>query len=160
MMQPKIIEKNRFTVIGMDCLTTTEDNENHKVIIELWNQFKPRIDEVKNKKNPTRMVGIYKQRKNYPNRFAYIASVEVSTLSDIPKGMIPKIINGSKYAVFTYQGELCDIDKTYDYIYDEWLPESDFDENKNGDNLEIFNIDFPEEDNSDVDIYIAIKDQE
>jgi len=159
-MQPKIIEKNRFTVIGMDCLTTTEDNEDHKVVQELWDEFRPRIDEVKNKKNPTRMVGIYKQRKNYPNRFAYIASVEVSTLSDIPKGMIPKIINGSKYAIFTYQGELCDIDKTYDYIYDEWLPESDFDENKNGDNLEIFNIDFPEEDNSDVDIYIAIKDQE
>ena len=159
-MQPKIIEKNRFTVIGMDTLTTTEDNEDHKVVQELWDEFRPRIDEVKNKKNPTRMVGIYKQRKNYPNRFAYIASVEVSTLSDIPKGMIPKIINGSKYAIFTYQGELCDIDKTYDYIYDEWLPESDFDENKNGDNLEIFNIDFPEEDNSDVDIYIAIKDQE
>ena len=159
-MQPKIIEKNRFTVIGMDCLTTTEDNEDHKVVQELWDEFRPRIDEVKNKKNPTRMVGIYKQRKNYPNRFAYIASVEVSTLSDIPKGMIPKIINGSKYAIFTYQGELCDIDKTYDYIYDEWLPESDFDENKNGDNLEIFNIDFPEENNSDVDIYIAIKDQE
>jgi len=159
-MQPKIIEKNRFTVIGMDCLTTTEDNEDHKVVQELWDEFRPRIDEVKNKKNPTRMVGIYKQRKNYPNRFAYIASVEVSTLSDIPKGMIPKIINGSKYAIFTYQGELCDIDKTYDYIYDEWLPESDFDENKNGDNLEIFNINFPEENNSDVDIYIAIKDQE
>ncbi len=159
-MQPKIIEKNRFTVIGMDTLTTTEDNEDHKVVQELWDEFRPRIDEVKNKKNPTRMVGIYKQRKNYPNRFAYIASVEVSTLSDIPKGMIPKIINGSKYAIFTYQGELCDIDKTYDYIYDEWLPESDFDENKNGDNLEIFNINFPEENNSDVDIYIAIKDQE
>jgi len=159
-MQPKIIERSRFTVIGMDCLTTTEDNEEHKIIRKLWNEFKPRIDEVENKKNPTKMVGIYKQRKNYPNRFAYIASVEVSSLSNIPKGMIPKIINGSKYAVFTHQGKLCDIDKTYNYIYDEWLPESEYDENKNGDNLEVFNVDFSANDDPDVDIYIAIKDQE
>ena len=159
-MQPKIVEKKRFTVIGMDCLTTTEDNEDHKVVIDLWNEFKPRIDEVNNKKNPTKMVGIYKQRKNYPNRFSYIASVEVESLSSIPKGMIPKIINGSKYAVFTHQGDLCNIDKTYNYIYEEWLPNSEFDKNTNADNLEVFNMDFSENDNSDIDIYIAIKDQE
>lgn len=159
-MQPKIIEKNRFTVIGMDCLTTTEDNENHKVVIDLWNHFKPRIEEVKNKKNPTKMIGIYKQRKNYPNRFSYIASIEVSNLSEIPRGMIPKIINGSKYAVFTHQGELANIDNTYNYIYDEWLQESEYDENKKGDNLEIFNTNYDEDDNLDIDIYIAIKEQE
>lgn len=159
-MQPKIIEKDRFTVIGMDCLTTTEDNEDHKVIVDLWNQFKPRIYEVNNKKNPTKMVGIYKQRKNYPNRFSYIASVEVSSLSAIPKGMIPKIINGSKYAVFTHQGEVSNIDNTYNYIYNEWLPESEFDKNKKGDNLEVYNTEFNQDDNSEIDIYIAIKDQE
>ena len=159
-MQPKIIEKNRFTVIGMDCLTTTEDNAEHQVVIELWNDFRPRIDEVKNKKDPTKMVGIYDQRKNYPNRFAYIASVEVSSLAEIPKGMIPKMINGSKYAVFTHQGKLESIDKTYNYIYNEWLPESDYDENTKGDNLEVFNVDFSDDENSDIDIYVAIKDQE
>ena len=160
MMQPKIIERDRFTVIGMDCLTTTEDNENHQVLIELWNEFKSRIDEVQNKKNPTKMVGVYEQRRNYPNRFSYVASVEVNSLSEIPKGMIPKIVNGSKYAVFTHQGELCDIDKTYNYIYEEWLPESKYEKNVNGDNLEVFNLEFSEDDNSDVDLYIAIKDQE
>ncbi|MBS3810790.1 MAG: AraC family transcriptional regulator [Halanaerobiales bacterium] len=159
-MQPKIIEKDRFTVIGMDCLTTTEDNENHQVIIELWNQFKPRVGEVKNKKNPTKMVGIYKQRKNYPNRFSYIASSEVDNLSEIPKGMIPKIINPSKYAIFKHQGQLYTIDQTYDSIYNEWLPESDYEENKIGDNLEVFDLDFNEDDNPEVEIYIAVKNQE
>ena len=106
------------------------------------------------------MVGVYEQRRNYPNRFSYVAGVEVKSLSEIPKGMIPKIVNGSKYAVFNHQGDICNIDKTYNYIYEEWLPESKYEKNVNGDNLEAFNLEFSEDDNSDVDLYIAIIDQE
>ncbi|GGG33558.1 hypothetical protein GCM10010976_01600 [Bizionia arctica] len=52
--------------------------------------------------------------------------VEVSNLDDIPKGMEPFILKAGTYAVFTYKGATQDFPKSRQYIFQDWLPNSDF----------------------------------
>ncbi|MFW6237809.1 MAG: GyrI-like domain-containing protein [Bacillota bacterium] len=124
-MQPKKITKKSFKIIGMDCLSSEEENENEQDIVDLWEKFRPRIDEIENTVNPDKPLGIFIQNKIYPDRFTYVAGVEVKNIESIPKGMVPKIISNSRYAVFTHQGERQSIGDTYDNIFNEWEENTD-----------------------------------
>jgi AraC family transcriptional regulator len=87
----------------------------------------------------------------------YLASVEVSNIDEVPRGLIIKSIQESKYAVFDEKkrGEVAGMEG---YAYKVWLPSSGYSLNENivGD-FEVFPNKFDISPNSPCKIYIPIK---
>lgn len=54
------------------------------------------------------------------------AAVEVSAIESIPEGMETYTLKGGLYAVFLHQGPASAFQKTFGYIFEEWLPNSEY----------------------------------
>ncbi|MBA3028742.1 MAG: helix-turn-helix domain-containing protein [Desulfobacteraceae bacterium] len=155
-MEPKIITKNEFKVIGMRYFGDNQKNE----IKQLWDAFLPEEENIKNRVNPTIGYGIC-----YPvegpdsvSAFEYLAAVEVSTLDEIAEGMVGRTIPAQKYAVFSHKGSVDKIGDTYQAIYAIWQPKSGYELIKAPDFEyydERFRPDQPEI--SELDIYIPVQ---
>lgn len=130
-MEPRIVVKNQFKIVGMEIVTTISDNVENYVIPKFWQDiFVPRMKEIKG------IVGNYaiayeEFRPNVAEDGIYhLAAMEVSEFEDIPEGMITKIIPASKYAVFTTHNESEDCleenHKTCNYIFGTWIPNTEY----------------------------------
>ncbi len=97
---------------------------------ELWRSFMPRRKEIQH------IVGtelysaeVYEpgffDRFNPAATFDKWAAVEVSDWNNIPEGMETLTFEGL-YAVFLHRGPASAAEKTYRYIFTEWLPQSEF----------------------------------
>jgi AraC family transcriptional regulator len=130
MSQPQIIEKPKFSVIG--CQTSfisalSPDANNTKVLGELWHQFIHRVAEVSNrigKESYAVIFGKLKQERTHPHELQYIAGVPVSSIANIPAGMVSYTVPSSTFAVFIHRGLIAKIGATIQEIYQIWLPES------------------------------------
>ncbi|WP_163409723.1 GyrI-like domain-containing protein [Flavobacterium ajazii] len=60
------------------------------------------------------------------NTFEKWAAVEVSDFSETPSGMEPLIIPNGLYAVFIHKGPATEAEKSYRFIFTEWLPNSEY----------------------------------
>lgn len=54
------------------------------------------------------------------------AAVEVADYEALPDGLETLLLPGGLYAVFLYRGPASAGPKTYRYIYNEWLPKSNY----------------------------------
>jgi len=160
-MEPKIVTKEEFKVIGMECKTTLKDNK----IPDLWQRFMPRMGEIKNKVNPKVGYGVCRNEGNIcfdsftdETEFESLACFEVSSFDYVPAGMVTRTIPKNRYAVFTHKGELANLRETYGYIYGTWLPGSGYGLVKEGYDFELYDERFDPADqkNSETDIYIPI----
>lgn len=154
-MEPRIIEKGRFMVVGMKYYGSNNNNE----IPELWKRFIPRMSEIKNVVNRNVALGVCEFVENLTDesQFAYFACQEVSSLEDIPKEMEGLTVEKNRYAVFTHKGSVDRLGDTYEYIYGSWLPKSEYEPAESHD-FESYDERFdPGDENSELDIYIPIK---
>ncbi len=155
LMEPRIVIKEGFTVVGMKCSTTLKNNK----IPQLWDEFLLRIHEIKNRSDDKVAMGISEFCKN-PNdeEFTYFACVPVTRIDEIPEGMVIKTVPANKYVVVTHKGSLETLGNTYDFIYATWLPKSGH-ELAEADDFEVYDERFlgPEDEKSEIDIYIPIK---
>ncbi len=125
-MEPKFIEKDEFIIVGVERHT----GDGWHVIGEAWGELKENLEKIE-RINPNAMYGFEDYSKDFskePMQFYYMAAVEVANDSNIPKGMCAKKIPKSLYAVFTVNGNNSngEIGKAFRYIYDEWLPNSEY----------------------------------
>lgn len=158
-MEPKIVTRDQFNVIGMQYIGNGQNGEMSK----LWETFMPRMGEVKNAVNKGLAYGICECMCEGECTcgagadFYYMACIEVANLDDIPEGMTSKTIPAAKYAVFTHRGSLETIGKTFEDIYCKWIPASGLEPNaKYG--FELYDERFKccAED-SEIDIYVPVK---
>ena len=96
----------------------------------LWKGFKPQVLSIKNRVN-TDFYSVQIYSSNFkefnPNTiFENWAAVEVFDFSEIPEEMKKLIIPKGKYAVFMHFGLAKEVGKTMRFIYEIWLPESNF----------------------------------
>lgn len=162
-MQPQIIEKESFKVIGILGEFTLENN----TIPQMWEAFIPRMGEIGNKKNPQVSYGICSSPDpdaNYKEfteqtLFNELVCQEVEHFDSIPAGMVTRTIPTGKYAVFTHKGPLANLKATYDYIYKNWLPGSGYTLPTNYD-FERYDERFNpmNQENSEIDIFVPIKE--
>ena len=157
MIQPKFLERGKFDVIGLKCITSLKNNQNKKDVPELWNKFMKSQQNIKNKLNKNVFYGICIEDKNNAEDFEYIAGVEVKDFKDQQKELVTKKVPASKYAVFTHKGDINEIEKTWDYIFGKWLPDSEIKLNQKGLNFELYDERYSDSKDSEVDIYIAIR---
>ena len=147
-MQPKIVNKPAFTAVGMVYEGKNENNE----IAELWRQFNPRIPEIKDIAGDA--YGVCEPARE-DGTFRYLAGMAVSGAGKVPEGMESWDVSPQQYAVFPTT--LPAIGETYKFIFETWLPGSDYTYAGTPD-LEHYDMSFdPAVEGSTFNIYIPVK---
>jgi len=151
-MEPNIVTRGEFKVVGLRYEGKNQSGE----IRQMWGEFMPRAAEIEHCVDPDVFYGVCSDAKD-TGEFAYTAGREVSSLSDIPDGMVALTVPAAKYAVFTHKGKLETLAQTYELIYKTWLPESGYEATGELD-FECYDerFNYGAED-SILDIYVAIK---
>ncbi|WP_052598544.1 GyrI-like domain-containing protein [Aureispira sp. CCB-QB1] len=143
-----------FQIIGIAVRTSNQENQAAKDIPALWNRF---ISENIMEKIPNRTgLEVYSIYTNYEGDhtqpYDTILGCKVSTLDEIPEGMIGQAFEGGKMAKFTSKGNLDD-----NIIYQTWLEiwNTDLDRKFTAD-FEIHGPKSMDRANAEVDILVAI----
>jgi predicted transcriptional regulator YdeE/DNA-binding transcriptional MerR regulator len=136
-MEPKVITKPAFMVVGMQYVGKNENQE----ISQMWGRFNPRVPEIKNiiEGNAYGVCDMIEVAE--AGAFEYVAGFEVSRIEDLPEGMIAFIVPEQKYAVFEHRGSLESLRSTYEYIHQAGLSQSGFHHAK-GPELEVYDDKF------------------
>jgi predicted transcriptional regulator YdeE/DNA-binding transcriptional MerR regulator len=125
-MEPKIISKPSFTLLGLRYYGKNEHGE----ISQLWGQFNRRMATLGGLPYETgdAAIGLCITPDDSPQEgaFEYVAGLPVSKVGDVPEGFVVREIPEYTYAVFAHKGDLPSLGKTYEYIYETWLPQSGY----------------------------------
>jgi len=149
-VQPKIVQREAFTVVGMEYQGKNENNE----IKDLWGVFSPRMGEIK---QPIWQWGSYGICLDTPDveGLRYLAGVEVEQAQDVPDGMTVWTVPEQTYAVFPCT--LPTLHDAYRYAFEEWLPQSGY-QRAEGPDFELYSEEFdPEDPASTMYIYVPIQ---
>lgn len=98
---------------------------------KLWQSFMPFKKEIKNSMSQELFsVEVFDDSFfidfNHDNEFEKWAAVEVSNYESVPYNMETLILPEGKYAVFIHKGAASEGPKTYQYIFLNWLPASEY----------------------------------
>lgn len=132
-MEPKIINKDSFKIVGYKFDTTLKNNAHSKDIPAFWD--KCNIEGKESKLYATQKVpkhgeyGICINTNTENDKFSYVLGVEVINFDNVFEEMYKLEVPGSTYAVFTTpevddKDFVSSIQGTWKYILEEWLPNS------------------------------------
>lgn len=121
----EILDQKKF--VGMRAVMSFSANKT----FELWREFMPARTGIRNCVGNT-LYSI----ENYPphffdnfdaaGEFEKWAAIEVTDFNSIPDRMESFVISAGQYAVFLHKGPASEGQKTYEYIFMNWLPGSGF----------------------------------
>jgi predicted transcriptional regulator YdeE len=119
-MNYDIREKDAFTLIGLQIRITSADEKNPETFTKIWDAFEPFKNQVRPQSTEWRYYGV-----TYPTDkkdvFDYLAGQPVQKGATVPDpNLIIRQVPAARYAVFKCKSE-ADMDKTYQYIFSEWL---------------------------------------
>jgi AraC family transcriptional regulator len=129
--------------------------ENGAGIPALWQRFHQTVADLPGRVGPV-AYGVCCNGDDAGN-FDYIAGVEVTDFSDLPREFMRVRIPAQKYAVFTHREHISTIRRTINAIWNRWLPSSGF---QAGDapNFERYDENFdPHTGNGGLEIWLPIK---
>lgn len=118
-MQPTIIERAAFTVIGMEAVFRQGEDG----YAELWQRFIPHEDEIAGKLEPSVSYGVCVPLANGVVR--YITGFQVDEDAAIPEGMVRFQVPAQRYAMFTHTGTAPQISTSFQAIHAHLLAEHD-----------------------------------
>jgi predicted transcriptional regulator YdeE/DNA-binding transcriptional MerR regulator len=125
-MEPKIITKPGFTLVGLRYFGKNENME----ISHHWERFNQRMRELGGLPNETgdAAIGLCITPEDEPidGAFEYVAGLPVTKAEDVPEDFVVRHVPEHTYAVFAHKGDLPSLPKTYEYIYETWLPQSGY----------------------------------
>jgi AraC family transcriptional regulator len=169
-MEPRIVCREAFSVVGMQIITTLRSTAVNMDLARLWMKFAPRIDEIGGRVDPAITYCIRGNPADTENsqcemtdetQQSELVCAEVAYLADIPSGMTGLVVPARTYAVFTHKGSVFPIHlrQTYGHIYGGWLPGSGY-ETDGGFDFELYDerrFKAPDDPSSEVDIYIPVR---
>lgn len=147
-------DKNEIKIIGIACRTSNGPNQAQIDIPKLWERFyKENVIESIPNKASLDIIALYCDYEgDHTKPYSLVIGCRVSSVDDIPHGMVVKAIKAGPYAVFKTQGEFPQsVVKMWNHIW-----ESNLNRAFTGD-YEIYGKNFtgPE---AEVEVVIAIKD--
>ena len=119
-MQPKIVTKPAFMVMGMKYVGRNQNQE----IAQMWGALNPRYNEIPVVKDSCAYGLCYTLDNAEEGVFEYVAGFEVTRADDLPQGMVVRMVPEQKYAVFEHRGPLTNLGETYQNVYQVWMPQS------------------------------------
>ncbi len=151
----EILKKDSFKVIGIKVRTTNENGQAAKDIGELWNRFMSENvgANIPNKVNES-ILSIYTNyESDHTKPYDTILGCIVSSLDEIPEGMVGHEFNQSNYVPFKAQGNLSE-----GVVYSKWTEiwNQDLDRTYSGD-FEVYGEKAQDPTNAEVEIFIAVK---
>ncbi|KHF39271.1 AraC family transcriptional regulator [Halalkalibacter okhensis] len=162
-LEPKILIKPAFHVIGYELITKNKDGQNNIDIPEFWQQY------IQNKlgatiPNPIRKneeLGICTEFFPESGEFVYVIGMEVEKGTQAPEGMVYKSFPELEYAVFTTppsteKAFVSSIQSTWNYIFTTWFPQSGY-EHHGSIEFELYDERCYGSENKEIDIYIPVK---
>lgn len=150
-MEPQIVTKPAFTVVGMLLRATPMTPE----ISKLWSRFAPRMDDVPHLAEPGVSYGVMDHYDVETSQFDYMAGCSVEQVDELPEGMERWGVSANTYAVF--ETTIPNLGQTWDAIYNGWLPTSGY-RHATGPYFERYSETFsPDDPASTLSIYIPIE---
>jgi predicted transcriptional regulator YdeE len=146
-MEPEIVTKPAFTVVGLKYFGKNENDE----IPQVWNKLNPRHGEIELKTGLA--YGVCGDMDDN-GRFHYLAGFGVATVEDLPEGMEKWDVPEQQYAVFPCS--LRTIHETYRYIFETWLPQSGY-TRADGPDFEFYGERFYMDTGEGMAIYMPVK---
>lgn len=134
-MQPKIIDRDGFKIVGYEFKTTLRNNAHSRDIPAFWNECNIEGKESKlyNTQNPPRHgeYGICDNSNMETDEFSYVLGVEVTDFSKVLEDMYTLEVPSATYAIFTTPlvddpDFVSSIQGTWKYILEEWFPNSGY----------------------------------
>ena len=155
----KVTQLEAKKMIGFSTKTSFVNDQTTKV----WKQLMPRLKEVKNLvSSDLYSLQIYDftnfSKFTPRTEFTKYALIEVENYDSIPIDFEQFDLPSGKYAVFLHKGTSSEFPKTAQYIYAEWLPNSEF-QVDNRPHFEILGDKYKGHDNpeSEEEVWIPIK---
>jgi len=156
-MQPRIERLPEKKLIGKQTTMSLSDNKTG----DLWRSFMPRRKEIMNAISSNLYSlqlydDLYFTDFNPNATFEKWAAIAVNDFQNIPDGMQSFLLEGGRYAVFSYKGSNTDT-RIFEYIFTNWLPNSAYDLD-NRPHFEILGYNYKNNDpDSEEEIWIPIK---
>lgn len=145
----------KFYIIGISVRTTNEGGQAAKDIPQLWDRFVSEDIESKiSNKASTDLYGVYTEYEgDFMQPYTTVVGYKVSSLDNIPEGLIGLTIETANYEEFTAKGKLSD-----DIVFNKWTEiwKSDLDRAYLAD-FEIYPEKSCEMDNAEIGIFVSIK---
>ena len=158
-MEPRIEILEEKKLIGKRVTLSFSNNRT----FELWKSFMPERKKIRNNlTSDLYSLQVYGESFNFKEfslveEFEKWAAVEVKDLDSIPDKMESIILTGGLYAVFVHKGPASAGVKTFQYIFETWLPGSGYDVD-NRPHFEILGDKYKNEDpDSEEEVWIPIK---
>jgi len=130
---------------------------------ELWHSFMPHRKEIKNSISTDLFcLQIYDKNLDFKDfnpqtEFEKWAAIEVTNFSDIPDNMETYTLKGGLYAVFIHKGAPSSFPKTFQFIFNEWLPKSEY-ELDNREHFDLMGEKYKNDDpESEEEIWVPIR---
>ena len=127
-MIPSIKTSSEKKLIGMQLKMTYAENKT----FQLWSLFMPRRKEIENAvSNDLISLQIYDESFDFVNFsfnsvFEKWALIEVPDFNSVPQEMETLTLKEGLYAVFIHIGDTSTAEKTFRFIFEEWLPNSEY----------------------------------
>lgn len=134
-MEPKIIKRDAFKIVGYEFKTTLRNNAHTRDIPGFWNQCNIEGKEAKlyETQNPPRHgeYGICINTNIETDQFSYLLGVEALDFDNAMEDMYKLEVPSATYAVFTTPPVdeadfVSSIEGTWKYILEEWFPSSGY----------------------------------
>jgi len=158
-MEPRIELLAEKKLVGKRLKMTLSNDRT----FELWHSFMPHRKEIKNSiSTDLYCLQVYDKNLDFKDfnpqtEFEKWAAIEVSNFSDIPDNMETYILKGDLYAVFIHKGVPSSFPKTFQFIFNEWLPKSEY-ELDNREHFDLMGEKYKNDDpESEEEIWVPIK---
>lgn len=144
-----------FQIIGISVRTTNENGQAASDIGSLWEKFMTEgISEKIPNKLSEEIFSIYTNyESDHTKPYDTILGCKVSSLENIPEGMLGQAFDGGTFAKFISKG-----DATKGVVYQSWLSiwDTDLDRLYTSD-FEVYGDKAKDFSNAEIDIFVAIK---
>jgi len=160
-MEPRIEILQEKKLVGKRIVMSLSTDKT----VDLWRSFMPMRKEIKNIiGNELYSMQVYSQTYfndfNPNTEFEKWACMEVTDFDSIPNEMESFTLKGGLYAVFLHKGTASEGQKTFQYIFETWLPNSVY-VLDNRPHFEILGAKYKNEDtDSEEELSIPIKHKE
>lgn len=145
---------NGFKIIGISTRTTNKDNQSAQDLGKLWVQFyfENIIEKIPNKSS-SNILSVYTDYKSdYTDEYTTIIGIPVSTLCEIPDGLIGREFKTDNFQKFTAKGEMPNA--VVNTWIDIWQRDKELNRKYTYD-FEVYGEKSQNGENSEVDIFIA-----